>query len=53
MKKTTMNPLEMQSLSGVYYTMLNNYAIAVKNSMESSCKSSGARIEEIERIIEI
>lgn len=38
-----------QILCGSYFTMLNNYAIAVKNGMESSCKSSRMRIEEVER----
>jgi len=35
-------------LFGVYYTMLHNYAIAVKMGMEASCQSSSSRVRELE-----
>lgn len=39
-------------LFGVYFTMLHNYAIAVKSGMKDSCESSRGRIQEIERAFE-
>lgn len=37
-------------LFGVYFTMLHNYAIAVKSGMKDSCESSRSRIQEIESV---
>jgi len=39
-------------LFGVYYTMLNNYAGAVREDMRASCESSAGRIKKIESFFE-